>query len=259
MASHAAASPFEEMAAGYDAAFTDTAIGTLLRRRVWRRLDRAFAPGERVLELGCGTGEDAVHLASRGVRVLATDSARAMVQATRKKVLKAGVRSLVDVRQVPIEELSRVGGTFDGALSNFGAMNCVDDLPGVAHRLARRLRPGARAVLCFMGPVCPWEWLWFLLRGEPDKAFRRLSARVTWRSMEIRYPTIGTVRDAFADGFRTRSLRALGVFVPPSYAGEWAGRHPRLLRLLDDAEGLVEAWPPLPWLADHFLIELERR
>ena len=54
-------------------------------------------------------------------------------------------------------------GPFDGALSNFGGLNCVDDL-GV-----RRLRPGlggaARgvALLCVMGPVVPWEWGWFLL------------------------------------------------------------------------------------------------
>ena len=55
------------------AVFTESRLGELLRQAVWRRLDDVFRPGDRVLELDCGTGEDAVHLARRGVRVLATD------------------------------------------------------------------------------------------------------------------------------------------------------------------------------------------
>ena len=46
--------------------------------------------GERVLELNCGTGEDAVHLARRGVRVLATDNSPRMLAAARSKIARAG-------------------------------------------------------------------------------------------------------------------------------------------------------------------------
>ena len=74
---------FDALAADYDASFTATPLGTLLREAVWRRLDARFAPGDRVLELACGTGEDAVHLASRGVRVTAVDASAAMVEAAR--------------------------------------------------------------------------------------------------------------------------------------------------------------------------------
>ena len=67
----ASASAFDELAEVYDADFTNTLLGTLLRDAVWRRIDRLFAAGDRVLDLGCGTGADAVHLAERGVRVMA--------------------------------------------------------------------------------------------------------------------------------------------------------------------------------------------
>ena len=77
--------PFDAAAARYDAEFTDTALGRALRQLVWRRLDAAFPPGARVLELACGTGEDARHLAGRGVSVFASDQSAAMLEIARQK------------------------------------------------------------------------------------------------------------------------------------------------------------------------------
>ena len=94
----ALASPFEALASSYDDTFTRTCIGTRMRRAVWRRLDAAFRSGDRVLELGCGTGEDAVHLAGRGVVVLATDPADGMVVEARAKAGRAGLEDRVTAR-----------------------------------------------------------------------------------------------------------------------------------------------------------------
>jgi SAM-dependent methyltransferase len=254
-------SPFDALAPGYDDNFTQSAIGTLQRRAVWRRLDAAFAPGDRVLELGCGTGEDAVHLGGRGVRVLATDAALGMVTAAGRKVAAAGLAGRVEVRRLALEDLAELREPpFDGAFSNFGGFNCTRDLRGPARDLASLLRPGARLLLCVMGPLVPWEWAWFGLRAQPGKAFRRLRpGGVAWRGIPIRYPSIGAVKRAFSPGFRARRAAAVGAFLPPSYAEDWASRHPRLLARLDRWERRWETLPPLPWLADHYLLELERR
>ena len=254
------AAAFDGFAAGYDRSFTASTIGQRLRAAVWRRLDAVFRPGERVLELNCGTGEDAVHLAGRGVRVLATDISPPMLAVTRAKVAKAGLERLVDVERLAIEQLTSLGaGPFDGVLSNFGGLNCVSGLPGVASGLATMLRPGGRALLCVMGPAVPWEWGWFLAHGEPRKALRRLRrGGAEWSGLTIRYPSIGQVRRAFAPHFSQRRVAAIGALVPPSYAEPWAAHHPRLLAALDRWERRLESVPPLPWLADHYLIELER-
>ena len=50
-----------------------TAIGLLFRHVVQARLEALFGRGDRVLDLGCGTGEDALTLAARGVRVVGID------------------------------------------------------------------------------------------------------------------------------------------------------------------------------------------
>jgi SAM-dependent methyltransferase len=253
-------SAFDGLAADYDAQFTAGAIGRRMRRAVWRRLDVRFLPGQRILEVNCGTGEDAVFLGRRGVRVLATDLSEAMVDLARKKVSEADLDDRVQVRQLALENLATLDAPpFDGALSNFGGLNCVANLVATAQGLASRLVPGAFAVLCVMGPVVPWEWFWYLCRGRPATAARRLRrGGVPWRGITVRYPSIGALNRAFAPGFSLRRVGALGAILPPPFAESWAQRHPRLLDFLDHWERRLEAVPPLPWIADHYLLELER-
>lgn len=279
------AAAFDDSAATYDDAFTESTIGRLLRAAVWRRLDAQFRAGDRVLELNCGTGADAIHLAQRGVHVLATDVSEAMLAVTRRKVAQAGMEELVQVAKLDIADLAAWGSSLrsetrdqrsqdddsslprdpisdlrppvSGLLSNFGGLNCVADLAGVAQALAGLLKPGGRAILCIMGPLAPWEWAWYLRQGQVGKAFRRLRRDgVPWRGLTIRYPSIAALRRAFAPMFTVQRVSAIGALLPPSYVEPWAARHPALLARLNRIERRLETAWPLPWLADHYLIEM---
>ena len=279
------AAAFDDSAATYDDAFTESTIGRLLRAAVWRRLDAQFRAGDRVLELNCGTGADAIHLAQRGVHVLATDISEAMLAVTRRKVAQAGMEELVQVAKLDIADLAAWGSSLrsetrdqrsqdddsslprdpisdlrppvSGLLSNFGGLNCVADLAGVAQALAGLLKPGGRAILCIMGPLAPWEWAWYLRQGQVGKAFRRLRRDgVPWRGLTIRYPSIAALRRAFAPMFTVQRVSAIGALLPPSYVEPWAARHPALLARLNRIERRLETAWPLPWLADHYLIEM---
>jgi SAM-dependent methyltransferase len=254
---------FDDLAASYDRAFSRTSIGALMRRAVWRRLDVHFQAGHRVLDLNCGTGEDAVFLGRRGVQVLATDASPEMVRVATTKVADAQLSGMVRVERLAIEQLSSTGpllaSPFDGALSNFGGINCIADLEGAAAALAGCVRPGGVALLCVMGPLVPWEWIWFLLQGQPRRAFRRLQRDgAEWRGMRIQYPSIGRLRRAFAPYFRVLRVSGLGAVLPPPYTGRLWSRWPVLLEILDRVERTIEAVPPVPWLADHYVIELRR-
>lgn len=253
--------PFDLMAESYDREFTDSLIGRRMRAATWRRIDQAFHAGDLILELNCGSGEDTRHLAERGVRVLATDASPSMLAVAAAKVEAAKLQSRVDLAEIAIEDIAQLSGTtrFDGVLSNFGGLNCVADLQAVAGALAPMVRPGGRALLCVMGPAVPWEWVWYLARGAPRKAFRRLRrGGARWRGLTIRYPSSRRVSRAFAPDFIQRRVSAIGALVPPTYAEAWAARHPRLLALLDRWERRAETFLPLPWLSDHYLVELER-
>jgi SAM-dependent methyltransferase len=248
------------MADGYDSEFTRTAIGTLMRKAVWARCARRFAPGSRVLEMNCGTGEDALWLAQRGVEVLATDASPAMLQVARNKLAGSSAGSSVGFRRLAWEELDSLEeGPFDGMLSNFGGLNCVADLRAAALASAKKLKMGGTAILCIMGPLVPWEWIWFLAQGDPRRAFRRLRrGGASWSGIAIRYPSSMKVLRSFAPEFRALRLSAIGALLPPPYAEKRLGRYPRLIAALDRAERRCESLWPLPMLADHYLLELER-
>jgi len=248
------------MAGDYDSLFTASVIGTLMRNAVWARCAARFQPGQRVLEMNCGTGEDALWLARRGVQVLATDVSPAMLEVARNKLSGAPDGPQVRFQLLAWEELATLDeGPFDGMLSNFGGLNCVSDLREAARALAAKLQPGAAAILCVMGPVVPWEWAWFLAQGRAAKGLRRLRRGGSqWSGIRVHYPSIGKTRSIFSPEFRMLRVSALGALLPPPYTEKSLGRFPRVLAGLDRTERRLETLWPLPWLADHYLLELER-
>jgi SAM-dependent methyltransferase len=210
--------------------------------------------------MNCGTGEDALWLARRRIEVLATDISPAMLRRAEEKARSAAVSARPRFRDLAWEDLGSLDEPpFDGLLSNFGGLNCVADLGAVSHAAAQRLRPGGVALLCIMGPLVPWEWVWFTLRGKPAKAFRRLQrGGAQWSGVSIRYPSISRVREAFSRDFRMLRVSAVGALLPPPYTEPFFGKSPALIRVLDAIERRFESVWPLPQLADHYLLELER-
>ena len=257
--SDAATAAFDDLAAEYDATFTDTPLGRLLRDRVWAHVDPLVAPGTRVLELNCGTGEDAVHLAGLGAEVLATDAAAEMVAVTRAKADRRGVGERVRAETVAIESLDVLDAEpFDLVLSDFGGVNCVGDLRPLGPALARLVRPGGSVVLVVMGPVVPWEWAWYLAHRQPRTAVRRFRRSTAWRGMTIRYPSHRTLARALAPGFERVSCIPIGCVLPPSYAGAWIEQRPETLARLADWEDRLAPLPGAAWLGDHYLLHLRR-
>src|SRR5277367_3978019 len=168
------AAPFDAVAERYDDTFTASKIGRAQRASVWEKLGQTYRSGDRVLEIGCGTGVDACFLAERGVTVIACDSSPQMVAVATRKVAETGRLGSVYPRLLAAEDIASLQNddSFDGAFSNFGALNCVHDLRRFAKNLATVLNPGATALLCWMGSRCVWEVAWYLAHGKPGKAFR---------------------------------------------------------------------------------------
>lgn len=260
------AAPFDAIAARYDETFTTSQIGQAQRSSVWKELERAFRPGDRVLDIGCGTGVDACFLAERGVQVVACDSSPQMIAVATHRLKKSGQASLVQPRMLAAEEIGTLRGAtvFDGAFSNFGALNCVHDLDTVARSLAGLLRPGAKVLLCWMGPCCLWEIVSYLARAEPEKAFRRFRREgvtaqfASGAPLRIHYPSVRSIARTFAPEFRLISCKGIGIFVPPSYLEAWAKKFPRLLHLGTRADSWLARCPGIRLLADHLLLEFER-
>lgn len=259
-------SPFDAVADDYDELFTASSIGQAQRASVWTELRKAFRSGDRVLEIGCGTGVDACFLGSYGVRVVACDCSPRMLAVATRRVRETGNSEFVQPQLLGAEEICelREERTFDGAFSNFGALNCVEDLRRLASDLGQVLRPGATMLLCLMGPWCLWELVWYLAHGNSRKAFRRfhregVDARLADGAVvHVFYPSVRSLRRTFAPEFQLKSVKGIGISVPPSYLEPLALRFPRVFGVQKRIDFLLEECPGVRLLADHILLRFER-
>jgi SAM-dependent methyltransferase len=254
---------WDAAAATYERDFTSTVVGQLLRRAVWRELECVFSRGQRILELNCGTGVDAVHLAERGIRVLACDISQRMIDLARQRASTTLLRDAIDFRVLATEELGALfsEGTFDGAFSNFSGLNCVENLAQVRKNLSHLIKPGGSVVVCMLGRFVPWEILWFLARGDWAKAMRRFQSKSAFSlqgdALKVYYRSKPEITSLFAPEFRLRKWKGIGIAVPPSYLERWAQRFPNLTKALDQADRLLGSMTIFRSMSDFVLLEFE--
>ena len=91
--------PFDTAAQDYDKDFTDLQPGRWYREIVWDYMRRLFRKDGRILDLGCGTGEDAVFLAEQGCSVHAMDLSAGMLDKAKQKAGDAGVADRIEFTQ----------------------------------------------------------------------------------------------------------------------------------------------------------------
>ena len=261
---HNAGIGFDAVAEQYDEIFTRSSIGRAQRNAVWEVLSTTFHAGQRVLELNCGTGEDALFLTSMGVSVYACDASEGMIAVASRRIASEAPGARVQVEVCPTEQIERLRGEgpFDGVLSNFSGLNCVDDLPKIARSLAALVRPGGRIVLCLSTRFCMWETVWYLAHGKSSRAVRRWKGSTTATlgefSIRVLYPTMRQVVRMFSPGFILRACKGIGVTVPPSYVEHVARKYPRCLRGLERIDAAIASWPVFRTAGDHMLLVLER-
>lgn len=256
---------FDLLAETYDQVFTRTVIGRAQREAVWRDMDQCFHAGQRVLEINCGTGADAIHLAQRGVEVVACDASMEMIHVARRRAEKTGMQQWIEFIALKTENIFMLGKNFhfDGLVSNFGGLNCSQDISNIAYDLAPLLRPGARALICVLNSFCAWETLSYLLRGKPGKAFRRFRAVAqanlgAGKMIPVYRHSVRSLKRAFAPYFNLRGRKGIGISVPPSYMEHLARQLPRGMAAARAVDRLISQRALFRSIADHNLMLFER-
>jgi SAM-dependent methyltransferase len=257
---------FGLLAPHYDA-LADGELFRLLRRRTHSVFMRWCRAGDRVLEIGCGTGRDTAFLASRGVRVVACDPSEAMVGRTLSRMASEGVSGQATVMPCGLHELrvflEALGedAPFDGIISNFGALNCVACLEPLAEIIAKSLRPGGFVLLGLMGRHCAAEAVYFTLSGRRSLIGRRnLDGPVRVPVAGIDVPTYfhrtGEVVRALSPEVRLHAIAGIGVVLPPPYLeARWQTLPVFVRSIAAHIDGLLAAWPPFNRVADHVLLQ----
>jgi SAM-dependent methyltransferase len=255
---------FDSLAANYDDLFTQSMIGRAQRDAVWDVLIDTFEPGSHILELNCGTGEDALFLAQHDVSVVACDASEKMIQRARHRMQTEDPEAPIGFELLPTEQLWKLRSRelFDGAFSNFSGLNCVADLNRTARDLADLVTRGAPVLICLSTRFCFSEMIWYLLHGQVRKAFRRSSgianAKVGEFTVKVHYPTLRALKRMFSSYFVLRSCIGIGVTVPPSYLEPVMRKYPRVLKLLRQIDKHISRLPWFRTIGDHMLLHFER-
>ena len=177
-------------------------------------------PGDRVLDIGAGSGFSSEMMARLGYDVVAADPDRAALDNARRRPRFDPDRIVGSVAVVGAvaEHLPFADRSFDGALG-FHVMHHVDDLPGAVAGLARVLKPGARAVFCEPGldhQLAPETQRAIIEHGENDKPFDVLAF------LQL------ALRSGFSEALLPATLQSPLTLVPASEVELYrSGAHPR--------------------------------
>jgi len=260
--------PFDNAAASYDRDFTFSETGKRQRRVILNYLEQVpFLQKQKIiLEVNCGTGEDAVWFAARGHSVTATDSSEAMLTEAKKKQREKMVTPPQFLKLDMREEIWRwPDASFDMVFSNFAGLNCFDphQLKSVFENMNRLLKPGGRLVMVLFGKYCLSETVYFLWKGKAGAAMRRWSDKPAHASVEgagvpVYYYSAGKI-SSLLPGFRLLKKFAVGLFLPPSYLDRQFRKHRKLAGLSVAMENGFGKVALLAGCGDHLLLDFEKK
>jgi SAM-dependent methyltransferase len=180
-----------------------------------------LAPGDAVLDIGCGPGILAVRAAEQvapGGAVTGVDISEGMLDVAREKAAEHGVGDAVSFRLGDMHELPFADGAFDAICCSY-AMFFARSVTAVGRELWRVLAPGGRLVVATIGEQF-FEPLWGEFRAETARLRPDLEIDMPWERRQV--ADGGTLCGLLAAGdVRIRLLEVEDVPVPLSGPDDW--------------------------------------
>ncbi|MFZ4671569.1 MAG: class I SAM-dependent methyltransferase [Flavobacterium sp.] len=254
---------FDKAATNYDTTFTHSVIGKLQRNRVYFHVSKKLNSVKTLLEINCGTGEDAIWLAQKNIVVTATDISSQMIEIGKSK---SNLNNLNFI-QTDINEIKNQFSNekFDLIFSNFGGLNCLSksELTQFFNSSQYLLSDNGKLALVIMPKNTLWEQLFFVMKLDFKNAFRRRKknaiANVDGKKVTTYYYNPEDILTLSSHDFKILETKPIGFFVPPSYLESFFHNKPKLISFLNTLEKKITHQSWLSKYADHYLIILEKK
>jgi ubiquinone/menaquinone biosynthesis C-methylase UbiE len=250
---------FDSASATYDRDEAGNFIRVMMRALSLHVLRATFRPGQRILEIGCGTGTEAIELAKAGITVVATDISHQMISRVTKRARAHGLDGRIRVHQMAAHDVSMLQSeygakSFDGAYSSFGALNCEPNLAEFAASLAALLRTQSRFVCSIINRLCLFDLVLntFLLKRDP-RLGRYPTLNIGNRRLATKYYSPGEFGKMLRPFFVVEGMRALPAVLPPPHFDRHVMIFRSTLRNLLPLEWRLGGLFPFNQFGDHFL------
>lgn len=263
---------YDRLASSYDAEIGRNSVGGRMHRIFQQELLRVFRPGDRVFEIGAGTGIDTLVAAAAGLEVVATDIAPQMLETLEEKARRAGLQGRIRTVELAAHRIGELRALaqepFDGGYSHAGAFNMEPRVAEVPGQVARLVRPGGHFILTSMNRTSLFEALFYgMLR--PRKGFRRLGGPIPMpisRQAEFQSTVVpvwsftpGEVRRLFASEFELERQVGLQILLPPWNLAHYADRLSETYRAIEMIEERLKDRRPFHGWGNHVLQVFRRR
>lgn len=251
---------FDKAAPNYDETFTNTGIGRMQRDLVYAQLSKHLTSVKNVLEINCGTGEDAIWFAKQNFNITAMDISPKMIEVARSKANL----------NFKIADINSIASTFEGEkfdllFSNFGGLNCLSksEMEKFFANINLILSEKGQLALIIMPKNTLWERFYFLAKAQFKNISRRkkesVIAQVDGENVTTYYYNPKDIVNLAKANFETVAVKPIGFFVPPAYLDRFFINRKWLLRFLNRLEQGVKNKASLSKYADHYLIILQKR
>ena len=259
---------FDSASEEYDYTISRNYINTWIRERSIRELLRLTTPNDILLEIGCGTGTEAIEISKRVAGIIATDISQKMLETLNLKVkakrldhkissLRVAASSIEKVRPRLSDGMVRIAYSFNGAL------NCEQDIQKVPKQLTEILAPGGYFVCSIRNPICLSE----ALSHSVVLQFARMAPRkkqpvmVSVGGMDIPsyYYSPGTFLKFFEPYFKVKKIVGLPAFIPPASLNDYFVRAGKLRPIIETLDLFLGSHFPFNRFGDQTLFVLQRK
>jgi len=256
------AEAFDSASDEYDYTIKRNFINTWIRRRSLQVLRRIVRPDDFLLEIGCGTGAEAMEVCDWVSGIVATDVSARMVGLASAKAKARGLQGKVLPIRLRASEISDVRTKIDGrairvGYSFNGALNCEPNLDSFVSQLHAVLEPKGYFVCSIRNTTCASEMVSHGLVFQFDRATPRREqptmVSVGGRDIPSTYYSPSDFARHFSSRFTTEEVIGLPALLPPAYLSNYYLKFRSVSSVLERLEPLVSGIAPFNRLGDQTL------
>lgn len=246
----------------YEAMSANNFIDIYRRNFIRNQVELYLKPNHKILEINSGSGIDAVYFAKKGNPVLATDISSQSEKFIQEKIKTLNLVNLEFQKCSFTELINLKKGKFDYIFSNYGGLNCIDDLKTVFDQFDDLLNPNGYISLVIMPPLYPFEMMTFLKGNK--KAFRRLGkngtvANVENQKIETFYYSPNQVKKAIGQKFKHIKTSNIGTFYPSAHYKSF-NKYKTITSALIRFDQWINKFPIIKkGIGDYFIITFQKK